>query len=32
MPSSQAQIYEGGHAFVGLNRRALPDIVSFLER
>ena len=32
IPGSELRVYEGGHAFVFQDRRALPDIVDFLVR
>jgi len=31
VPGSELRIYEGGHAFIGQDPKALPEIVSFLE-
>lgn len=32
IPGSELRIYEGGHAFVGQDPKALPEILTFLER
>ena len=31
VPGSELRIYEGGHAFIGQDPNALPDIITFLE-